>query len=259
MLETFTVHKVSIVSRPFATSYMQEQQTHSESTLKLRVLAYATELFFRLGVRNVTMDGIAQELGVSKKTIYQLFKNKADIVKEVSIAFCRQNESETIEVAKSAENAIDALFKVMQHFTQTAKLRSPNLIFEIKKYYPESWQVFQKHENRFIVQKVKDNLHRGIKEGLYRPDINIEIISRMHISQMDAGLDERLFPSKRFPFPSVQVQMMELFMRGIATQKGINLINTYFEKLKSQTGNTKPPSGPEISSQDLNIVNNQKS
>jgi hypothetical protein len=85
------------------------------------------------------------------------------------------------------------------------------------------------------VQKVKDNLHRGIKEGLYRPEINIDIVSRMHISQMDAGLDEKLFPAKRFPFPSVQIQMMELYMRGIATQKGIDLINAYFEKLRGES------------------------
>jgi len=235
MLETLIVHKVSLVSQPFCKTHMQDQDTTTESTLKLRVLSHATELFFRLGVRNATMDGIAQELGISKKTIYQLFKSKADIVKEVSLAFCKQNEAETLEVARSSENAIDALFKVMQHFTQTAKQRSPNLIFEIKKYYPESWQVFQKHENRFVVQKVKDNLHRGIKEGLYRPEINIDIVSRMHISQMDAGLDEKLFPAKRFPFPSVQIQMMELYMRGIATQKGIDLINAYFEKLRGES------------------------
>jgi len=208
---------------------MQDQETQATSTLKLRVISQATSLFFRLGVRNVTMDEIAQELGMSKKTIYQLFKNKADIVKEVSMAYCKQNEAETLAVAESSQNAIDALFKVMQHFTENAKSLSPNLIFEIKKYYPESWQVFQKHENRFVVQKVKDNLFRGIKEGLYRPNINADIVSRMHISQLDAGLDEKLFPARRFPFPMVQLQMMELYMRGIATQKGIDLINTYFD------------------------------
>lgn len=193
------------------------------------------------------MDEIAQELGMSKKTLYQLFTNKAEIVKEVSMAFCRQNEAETMEIAGSSENAIEALFKVMQHFTETAKSLSPNLIYEIKKYYPESWQIFQRHENRFVVQKVKDNLHRGIREGLYRPNINPDVISRMHISQMDAGLDEKLFPANRFPFPMVQIQMMELYMRGIATQRGIDLINTYFEtrdgekrEARQETRNQEP-------------------
>lgn len=231
MVETFAVHKVSLVSQPVGKNHMQDQEIQATSTIKLRVLSQATSLFFRLGVRNVTMDDIAQELGMSKKTIYQIFKNKAEIVKEVSLAYCKQNEAETRAVAQTSENAIDALFKVMQHFSENAKSLSPNLIFEIKKYYPESWQLFQKHESRFVVQKINDNLHRGITEGLYRPNINAEIISRMHISQLEAGLNEKLFPVKRFPFPMVQIQMMEIYMRGIATQKGIDLINGYFEKL----------------------------
>ncbi len=213
---------------------MQEQETQTTSTLKLRVLAQARALFFRLGVRNVTMDDIAQELGMSKKTIYQLFKNKAEIVREVSLAFCKQNEAETLALGKTGENAIDTLFKVMQHFTQATKALSPNLIFEIKKYYPESWQLFQRHENRFVLQKMKDNLQRGIKEGLYRPNIDPDIIARMHLSQLEAGLNEKYFPQKRFPFPMVQLQIMELFIRGIATSKGLEIIDERMRGLEDE-------------------------
>jgi AcrR family transcriptional regulator len=213
-----------------SSSFSSPELSSTDSPTRDRILEQSQSLFFKIGVRNVTMDDIARELGISKKTIYQHFKNKAEIVREVSVAHCQQNEKEAVEIAHTAENAIDELFKVMVWVSNTIKKLAPNLIFEVQKYYPESWKLFQKHENRFVLGMVKENLRRGMDEGLYREDIDIEIIARMRMAQVNASFDEDLLPNRKFPRLKVQLQMLEMYMRGLATPKGLKLIEQYMSQ-----------------------------
>ncbi len=201
-----------------------------ESGAKTRILEQSMALFMKRGVRSVTMDDIAQELGISKKTIYQHFDNKAHIVREVAQAHCRQNEMEFEAIAKDAKNAIDELVKIMQWLVETLKEMAPNLIYEIQKYYPDAWQTFHHYENEFVLAEVKDNLRRGIEEGLYRPDINVEIVARMRVAQVDIGFDETIFPRKKFGQLPVQVEMLKFYMHGITTPKGKEVLESYFQQ-----------------------------
>ena len=201
-----------------------------EGGAKARILDQAMALFMKRGVRSVTMDDIAQDLGISKKTIYQHFQNKAEIVREVTKRHCLQNEAEFEEIAKSAQNAIDELVHVMLWLVQTLKEMAPNLIYDIQKYYPDAWETFHHYENEFVLVAVIDNLKRGIQEGLYREDLNVEIVSRMRVAQVDLGFDETLFPRKQFAHLSVQVEMLKFYIHGITTPKGKEALEAYFQQ-----------------------------
>jgi TetR/AcrR family transcriptional regulator, cholesterol catabolism regulator len=185
-----------------------------------RILTHANQLFMKYGARSVTLDDVARDLGISKKTIYQYFENKEDIVCEVTRNHMRAEEEAGNRIAGISENALDELARFIQHTIQSLKTISPQLIFETQKYYPQAWQIFHDHKNDYILSKVRENLERGIREGLYRADIHVEIVARMRVAQIEMSLDPALFPPDQFDFVEIQLQMIELYMFGVMTKKG---------------------------------------
>lgn len=194
---------------------------------KERVLAFATELFLKYGVRNVTMDDLAQQLGVSKKTIYASYHNKREIVMAVANDFFRKEKERSEQLSEQSENAIDELFRIVSWSLNVIKKISPNLIFEIRKYYPEAWRVFDAFHRGYVLNKIKQNLEQGIVEGLYRAGLHVEIVARLRILQIEATLHSDFFPSSQFDPATVQVEVFELFMRGLVSDKGRLLLNQY--------------------------------
>ncbi len=195
--------------------------------IETRILEQAQELFFRYGAKSVTMDDIARQLGMSKKTIYQYFSNKADIIYEVTCNFLRCEQMDTEKVLEASQNAIHELMLVMQASGQTFRMVSPNLLYEIEKYYPKAWEVFEAHKRTFIIEKIKENLLRGIEEGLYRPDLEVEIVARMRMMQIETSLRGNLFPRHQFDPLQVQLQMFQVYLYGIATAKGREHIQAF--------------------------------
>lgn len=195
--------------------------------IKGRVLAQAQALFMKYGIRSVTMDDFARALGISKKTIYQYFNNKADIVFEVVKAHIEEEEEQQEHIISQATNAIQELTLLVPYIIQSFEETPSHLIHEVQKYYPLAWQLFEKHKSGFILEKVRENLIRGIKEGFYRSRINVELVARMRIAQIDASLSQDLFPSDQFDSVEVQIQMFNLYMYGIVSDKGRKLLNTY--------------------------------
>lgn len=194
---------------------------------KNRVLLFATELFLKYGVRNVTMDDLAQQLGVSKKTIYSTYRNKREIVIAVANEFFRMEKERSEQISEQSENAIDELFRIVSWSLSVLKKISPNLIFEIRKYYPEAWLVFDSFHRGYVLNKIKQNLEQGILEGLYRKGLQVEIVASLRILQIEATLHSDFFPSSKFDPAMVQVEVFELFMRGLVSDNGRLLLNQY--------------------------------
>lgn len=181
----------------------------------------------KYGARSVTLDDIAGDLGISKKTIYQYFENKEDIICEVARNYMREEEAAGDRIAELSENALDELARFIQYTIQSLKTISPQLIFETQKYYPQAWQVFHDHKNDYILSKVRANLERGIREGLYRKDIHVEIVARMRVAQIEMSLDPTVFPPDQFDFVEIQLQMIELYMFGVMTKKGRSYLSEH--------------------------------
>jgi TetR/AcrR family transcriptional regulator, cholesterol catabolism regulator len=204
-----------------------------------RILDKAQELFFRYGVKSVTMDDIARELGISKKTIYQHFEDKNAIVYAgVEHHFeCDREIAERMQA--EAPDPIAEVVMTSEMMRQTMSGMNPTAIFDIKKYYPQAWDLFSKYKKDFILDIVKKNLMKGVELGLYRANINVEVIARFRLEQVEMGLDPYLFPLAQFNPLDTQLELLDHFLRGIITLEGLNLYENYLKKQLSPSVSTK--------------------
>jgi AcrR family transcriptional regulator len=204
-----------------------------------RILDKAQELFFRYGVKSVTMDDIARELGISKKTIYQHFEDKNAIVYAgVEHHFeCDREIAERMQA--EAPDPIAEVVMTSEMMRQTMAGMNPTAIFDIKKYYPQAWDLFSKYKKDFILDIVKKNLMKGVEMGLYRANINVEVIARFRLEQVEMGLDPYIFPLTQFNPLDTQLELLDHFLRGIITLEGLNLYENYLKKQLSTSIFTK--------------------
>ena len=198
--------------------------------MRERILDKAQELFFRYGVKSVTMDDIARELGISKKTIYQHFEDKnAMVFAGVEHHFeCDRTLAEQMQI--NAPDPIAEVVMASEMMRQTMSGMNPTAIFDIKKYYPQAWDLFSKYKKEFILNLVKKNLRKGVEMGLYRPSVNVEVIARLRLEQIEMGLDPHIFPLGQFNPLETQLELLDHFLRGIVTLEGLNLYEIYLEK-----------------------------
>lgn len=221
-LSTFCFHCVFC----FYICFMDQKQNE--------LLEKIAEVFMRYGVRSVNMDDIARELKVSKKTLYKYFKDKSDIVMQVMSAKCAFEELMVSNTVQEAENAIDEVMRIAAFVSQELKQVHPSVMYDLEKYYPEAWDKLRDHKHDFICGTVRENLERGIKEGLYRDNLNAEIISKVYMHQMDAVFDSRDFPVGKYTIMQIHIELMRYHIRGVANEKGMKYLA---EKIKKEHSN----------------------
>jgi AcrR family transcriptional regulator len=194
-----------------------------------RILNTARDLFFKYGLRNVTMDDICHELGISKKTLYQTYENKKDIVNTITTKFLVSHEEEYEVMISESKDAVDELLKLMENLNYIFERLNPRMIFDMKRYYPEAWQTFSMHKSNFMLNKITCNINKGIKEGLFRCDLNVDIIAIMRLQQVQIALDPMVFPLDKFSIKEIHQQLLIQYLHGITTLKGHKLINKYLK------------------------------
>ncbi|QIL76780.1 TetR/AcrR family transcriptional regulator [Hymenobacter sp. HDW8] len=195
--------------------------------IKDRILLSAKALFMRNGIKSVSMDDIATNLAMSKKTLYKWFENKDQIVHAVMVHFLAHEEADCAGMAATAGNALEELFQMMEWSKHLMTNIHPSIFYDLQKYHPQAWQVWVDHKNQFILEMITDNLRRGITEGLYRADLDIEVISRLRLAQIELAFNADLYPPRQFDPSRVQSICLEHFMIGAATLRGHKLINKY--------------------------------
>ncbi len=194
---------------------------------KERILCKAHELFNRFGFRRVTMDEIALKTGMSKKTIYQSFVNKAQIVDAVveellnkSRLTCDQNEAK-------AENAVHEIFLNIDMTLELMCEMNPAVYEDMEKFFPAVFAKFFHYKNDYIFQKVQKNLRRGIDEGLFREELNVDIITKFRIATLFIPFNQDVFPYGKYNLAEVEAESLELYLHGISTIEGQKLIKKY--------------------------------
>lgn len=195
--------------------------------MEQRIVEKAQELFFRYGLKSVTMDDIASNLGASKKTIYLYFKDKDHLVDAVVQREIEQDMHECTSIACSCDNAVQEVFRGFDMLQEMLTTMNPAIIFEMQKYHPEAYKKMNAHKNKFFVNIVKDNLIKGIKQGYYREDINVEIIARYRVESIFLGFNPDVFMHGKFTLLQIEMELMEHYLYGISTTKGQKLINKY--------------------------------
>ena len=188
------------------------------------IIAKSAELFLRYGVKNLTMDEIARQLGMSKKTIYLYVANKSDLVKKVMQAHLDKEDTFIKEVQKTSKNALEENLRTMTFMSQELQGFNAVVFFELQKYYPESYALFNEHKEKVALRRILNNLKAGIKEGLYRKDIDTEIVSRIFVSALDILIDQQRFPAKKYHFYNLYKEFVNYHLGGILTPKGVTFL-----------------------------------
>ncbi|MFI5135741.1 MAG: TetR/AcrR family transcriptional regulator [Chitinophagales bacterium] len=199
-----------------------------------RILKAALELFFSYGIRSITMDDIARHLSISKKTIYHFFEDKDQIVHTLTMLDMKENEKMMKEISAKSRDAVDEILQAMECMTDQLTKFHPSLIYDLQKFHPKSWREFRRFTQDHSLSSVMLNLKRGIRQGLYRSDINIPILARLRIEEISLGMDPQIYPPHDFELKKVEVELLKHFLYGILTIKGQKLLEQYESNHKSR-------------------------
>jgi len=196
--------------------------------IKDQIVGQTFQLTMKYGVKSVSMDDIAKQLGMSKKTIYQHFENKRDLISSMIFSTIEKDEADIMEIVSKSKDAIDEIVTIARHVIQFLRGMSPTLVYDIQKYYPKEWKRVDIHHDEFIYGVIKGNIERGIKEGWYCEDINPEIIAKIYVGTSHLITDVNAFPLRDFSKSELFQNVITYHMRGIVSDKG----RKYLKKLK---------------------------
>lgn len=199
-----------------------------------RIIQEASLLFMKHGIRSVTMDDIAKHMGISKRTIYENFKDKDELLKHCLCRNKDQMKQHKMEVVQTSANVIEAIFRIMYEIAGTMNQVNPNFITDLRKYHFLVWKEhLLKHQDEHMAD-LKHLIYKGIEDGVFREDINVEIVSRMLNIQLKELSNDEIFPPEEFTRAEVFMNIIVNFTRGIATPEGIKTIETLIEQRKNE-------------------------
>ena len=192
------------------------------------ILRAAGELFKKFGIRNISMDDICRDQGISKKTLYQFVSNKNDLIEKIFDLNHQEESKKFIKKVKPAKTAIDQLLEVSKIVSENIKQFNPTITFELQKYYPQIFQKFIDTKRENIYKHTQINLIKGIEEGYFRPELDVEVTARFYVQKLEGMHTVEFLESVDFSFEKIFEIMFENHIRGISNQKGIE----YFEQQK---------------------------
>jgi AcrR family transcriptional regulator len=195
-----------------------------------KILSVSVELFRQYGFKAITTDDIARRAGISKKTLYQHFANKQEIVNESVLWFKNQMTDTCNDMAKESENAIEAMVKTLAYMDTMYKQINPMAMFEMQRFFPDAYETFRNQLQAKDVGIIKDNIEQGIAEGLYRDDVNAELMARYRLESSLMILQPNLMVNSRNDLLSVSLEIGEHFLYGIMTPKGLKQYLKYKAK-----------------------------
>ncbi|TNE57597.1 MAG: TetR/AcrR family transcriptional regulator [Bacteroidetes bacterium] len=181
-------------------------------------------LFMRYGIKSVTMDDVARELGISKKTLYLFVDNKDDLVNKVLERHIAAEKAVCQHMSEKAENAIEEMFLVMDSNAQQLQQMKANIVFDLQKYHRDAWDKIQAYQREFLYSLVRSNLERGIRQGLYRDDFDVDIVAKIHIALSFQLFDEDLFPQLTYSKETVFREYLLHYLYGIVSEKGLHVL-----------------------------------
>ena len=195
--------------------------------LKDRILAEADDLFCKYGIKRITMDDIAKQLGMSKKTIYQHFKDKNELA-YVLFKNNFENHKKVMDANRElSANAVDEVFLVVTHLHAMLSKMNPMVFYDLQRYHPEAWALFKNFRYAYMKDCLMKNLKWGVDEGYFRKELNPEVMALMRLEQVDMIFNQIAFPPGKYMISEVMTEITEHYLYGLCTLKGHKLINKY--------------------------------
>ncbi|MCS6833075.1 MAG: TetR/AcrR family transcriptional regulator [Flammeovirgaceae bacterium] len=205
---------------------MTEELDKNEA-VKERILLTSMDLFKKFGIKSVTMEDIAKKLGISKKTIYAFFKDKDELIESAARRQLEIDKAALEQIADESSSIIIHLVKISELIKQRMSEFHPVMIYDLQKYYPRAWQLYVSHRQDCQEQFLVTALEQGIKEGVFRPTIDVKALARMRLFQIELAFNPEVFPASEFNILHVQMQFFEHFVYGLCTEKGYEILQKY--------------------------------
>jgi len=199
------------------------------------ILDKTVELFYEYGIRNLNMDDISRNLGISKKTLYLYVKSKEDLIEKLFYYDEMKWDTEMAKAITNGSNAIEILIQVSLRIFEEMGKMDPKIKFELKKYYEAIYQQFMVRKQNHIFSQMSRNIERGIREGLYRSDVNVELVAGLYVRNLVDMHNKDYCIIENITFDDVFKVMFENHIRAISTPEGI----AYFEKRKAEIEQSK--------------------
>ena len=202
---------------------------------KLHIIKNVGKLYLKFGIRSVTMDDVAAEFGVSKKTLYQYFSDKEDLVSHV-IDYFLENPAIDLE-SHHQKNAIDSMFKIREHVAYILRFYNNNIEFELKRLYPHLHKRVHNAKRQRIFNNTVENLKQGIEQKLYREGIDTEFIAKLQVGRMLFTLnpDNEIFEEHEVNSLDLFDKTMSYHMHAVCTKKGIEYYKKQLNKVQNET------------------------
>lgn len=187
---------------------------------KLEILERASAVYMKFGIKSVTMDDLARELSVSKKTIYKYFNDKNDLVKSIIEMKVQMDSAICTNTALQSVNAIEELIEISELVTKQFNNFNPIVFSDLKKFHKDAWAVIEAHKMSFVLNMITKNIERGIKEKIYRDNLNPAIAAKLYVASSDAAMNPEIFTWPEFKFQDVFLEMIRLQINGMANDTG---------------------------------------
>ena len=195
--------------------------------MKESIVNKAAELFLNLGFKSVTMDDIANAMGISKKTIYVHFSNKSELVDAVSF-FLFDSICDGIDtICEQSANPIKELYDIKMYVMHHLKNEKASPQYQLKKYYPQTYSRLHQAQFKKMHESVSESLQKGIDMGLFRPSIDVDFIARMYFNGMTGIKDEGFFPTAQYTKDYLMESYLEYHLRAIVTDNGMAILHQF--------------------------------
>lgn len=175
------------------------------------------------------MDDVARELGISKKTLYVHFKDKKHLVLATIQHYVKNHKRCIEDTLAEGGNAIDRWFRIARLVTEDMSEMKPTIYFDLRRYYPQAFQYFEQFRNGEVLAMIKQNLSRGKEEGLYRADLDVEVVARLYVNIIPLTMNPEVFPSAQYSFTKLYFEVFRYHVRGIASKEGVTYLDLHYK------------------------------
>jgi TetR/AcrR family transcriptional regulator, cholesterol catabolism regulator len=203
------------------------------SDVKEKILTGAETLFMKYGFKSITMDDVARELGVSKKTLYQFFADKNDLVDQCVDHYLQSINKMCVMISETKDkDAIGVMIGIAESVNEMIRQINPSSMYDLKKYFKPSWDKLEADRQGYIRKSIEENFDLGVKKGLYRKDINKAVILDIYLHLTGMLTDPELFRESKLGISNMYLEIIKYHMRSICTPKGHELLEEKLKQLK---------------------------
>lgn len=198
--------------------------------MKEKIIIIANELFLSLGFKSVTMDDLASEMGISKKTIYTHFQNKTKLIEATTEHLFCSISCGIDDIVEKKNEPIEELYAIKAFVMHHLKDEKTSPQYQLQKYYPKIYNTLKVKQFEMMQECVIENLERGVEKGVFRKNIDTQFISRLYFIGLLGIKDQEMFPFQQYPMPKLMENYLEYHIRGIATEKGLKILNNLIKE-----------------------------